>query len=679
MIEKNYSKKFNIKRKELLQRLDEQEDSVDNLTLSFYGLTTYIKSDSETLFSTLAEKTLFLNNQLRMIRHLLPKEQHYFMPEQIRALNHLSSYKKTIIKAPTSFGKTLIVKEYIFNELPENVVYIVPTNALSYELEKSFKENKNFNNEYDIFDKTFGNNSEKDKRHLFIGTQEKFLEIYKELPKIDFFVIDEAYKLQEKCNDSRGYKLSKAFFEIAIKKSEKVCLLTPNCTLIGFDDYGFKVFDTTFNAVDKKFHVIPKESFYDELNSLSKRGKTILYCGSPESIEKTQQYIKKHAKPNQSLLNHLINDFHKEWSVTKLFEKGVLCHHGQMPKYLQNKMIRLFLEEDNYKLLLGTNSISEGINTPTKHLFINPKTQLKEKLLIKNTFGRAGRLGKYPIGHIYSTKNLQSIDEYNIEVVLAISDANEQSILLDTEDENKTKDFCKTFGITEEVYKSIISKNHISQFALGKMLTCLKDFSFPSPSYLNTISLAYKYEEYIGKRPFYVTATSICAKSTIGDDSYRTLLDKINFFKRYYKGKEKYNDSKIVDQYMKFLYSTLDYSIMPIVNVALDLKKEIPDWGFGINVIESINNFFYRYNSNILGIDSNEEYSEDEMKVISSLREYGIGIKDAHITKEIVDQIVSELKVRFSTYDIMNVIKKLASEDIENQYIFKAILDKYLS
>lgn len=72
----------------------------------------------------------------------------------------------------------------------------------------------------------------------------------------------------------------------------------------------------------------------------------------------------------------------------------------QMPKYVQNRMINLFNENENYHILFGTNSISEGINTVTKNLFIHPEyNNLKDLLLLKNTIGRAGRLGRYPIGY----------------------------------------------------------------------------------------------------------------------------------------------------------------------------------------------------------------------------------------------------------------------------------------
>ena len=71
----------------------------------------------------------------------------------------------------------MIVKEYIFKYRPKKVIYIVPTNALAYELEKSFKENEKFS-DYQIYDK-FSDNAldNKEEMLLLIGTQEKYLEL----------------------------------------------------------------------------------------------------------------------------------------------------------------------------------------------------------------------------------------------------------------------------------------------------------------------------------------------------------------------------------------------------------------------------------------------------------------------------------------------------------------------
>lgn len=138
---------FNDKRKQLLMLIDEGK-VVSDLDLGMYDLTPYYSESDD---QTLVEKILYVKNDLRQVRHIKNKKV-CFAPQQIEALNYLKKNERCILSAPTSFGKTLIVKEYIYVERPTSVVYIVPTNALAYELENSFKENPSFST-YSIFDR----------------------------------------------------------------------------------------------------------------------------------------------------------------------------------------------------------------------------------------------------------------------------------------------------------------------------------------------------------------------------------------------------------------------------------------------------------------------------------------------------------------------------------------------
>ncbi len=74
-----------------------------------------------------------------------------------------------------------------------------------------------------------------------------------------------------------------------------------------------------------------------------------------------------------------------------------------MPKFLQEYSIHLFDNEgEEYpKLLIGTNSIAEGINTKTKNVIFE-FDEYRDTILYKNLIGRAGRLGQFMVGEIYS-------------------------------------------------------------------------------------------------------------------------------------------------------------------------------------------------------------------------------------------------------------------------------------
>ena len=65
-------------------------------------------------------------------------------PEQRKVLNLIDSNRGLIFSAPTSFGKTFIVFEYICRRQPQNVVMVVPTLALIDEYkQKIIRQYKN--------------------------------------------------------------------------------------------------------------------------------------------------------------------------------------------------------------------------------------------------------------------------------------------------------------------------------------------------------------------------------------------------------------------------------------------------------------------------------------------------------------------------------------------------------
>ena len=158
-----------------------------------------------------------------------------------------------------------------------------------------------------------------------------------------------------------------------------------------------------------------------------------------------------------------------------------------------------------------------------------------------------------------------------------------------------------------------------------------------------------------------------------------TFHDKIDFFrKNYEKDKITISNSQIIDYYMSFMYSTLEYKIMPVMSVGDLLSTEVKDWKFGKNVEKTIKLFFQRYNAKFLKITGYEDFTESNKKIINVLREYGIVIKDSILNQEMLFEIENKLNKRYSTYDIIIAIHKLCQESTNNRYRFIQIRDNYL-
>ena len=678
------NEKYNEKRKRILEELDKGNE-VPIMELGMYDLTPYFRTGE---FDVNLSETIMLNkNYERKIEHL--DKDLYFSPPQFRALKYLYEKDRVLLSAPTSFGKTLLIKEYIYVKKPKNIVYIVPTNALAYELERSFKDNKNFS-DYVIFDKCSIAQSDEihisnEEKLFFIGTQEKYLEIDPGIMgEIDLFVIDEAYKLQESVKYQRAYKLSETFLDSMTRSSKKVFLLTPRAKLIGFDKYNFDKFESDFNAVEKNYKILEKNDFFKMLLKKGKEEKTILFCQSPKQINDAYEEIQNDMdfSTNTEFIKLLENDIHPDWSVVKLLKAGVLTHHGQMPKYVQNKMINLFNQSEQYNILFGTNSISEGINTVTKNLFIHPEyNNMHDILLIKNTIGRAGRLGKYPIGYVFSVNELEELVENEITISLAISSDEEISEIEDSKNTEKISEFCEQYNLDLEFCQELLKKYKLSLMKLGKVLDALKkDKKYSGITNLPFIANDSFEKDYTGILDIDIVLIRGYLQHFYKENNQKCFLndfnDRIIFFKK--KSQKELDNTTIINLYMQFIYSTLEYSIMPVVNIGIDVKDKYPEWRFGTNVIASLEECKSKYYTKTYGKLNVDDLSESHRLIIGAMKDYGMigALKNLNI--EILTEIEKYLNVRYSTSDVLRAINFLANNSNKYKAFYNDIKKKYL-
>lgn len=676
--------KYNKRRKKILEELDCGND-LSIMELGMYDLTPYFRTDEFDV--SLSEKIMLNKNYERRIRHV--SNELYFSPPQYKALECLFRENRVILSAPTSFGKTLLIKEYIYRQKPKNIVYIVPTNALAYELERSFKENEKFS-DYTIFDKCSmveqkENENFIEEKLFFIGTQEKYLEINQNvMGEIDLFVIDEAYKLQESVSNQRAYKLSETFLDSMAINSKKIFLLTPRAILEGFDKYEFYMFKSDFNAVDKNYVVLEEKNFFNVLLEKDSKEKTILFCNSPKQIndgyEKIKDLIKN--KENMEFVRLLENEIHPDWSVVKLLKAGILTHHGQMPKYVQNRMINLFNENENYHILFGTNSISEGINTVTKNLFIHPEyNNLKDLLLLKNTIGRAGRLGRYPIGYIYSCTKIEELVENEIVISLAIANEEELSEIEDSKDNEKVLQFSEKYNLDFDFSQQLIKTYKLSLTKLEKILEALSDDrKYPGITNLPFIANRAFKNEYPGLPGTDAVLIAGYLQAFYKEGTQKmylnTFSDRITYFKK--KSKISMDNTEIINSYMQFIYSTLEYYIMPLVNIGLEVKKKHPNWHFGKNVVESLDDCKSKYYTRTYGGLNIDDLSNEHKLIVSAMKDYGMTSVLKNLSEEILDEIEKCLNVRYSTIDVLRAINNLAQNTGIHKDFYSEIKKKYM-
>ena len=109
--------------------------------------------------------------------------------------------QRLFLSAPTSFGKTFLLKEIIFrhNKEYKNIVIVLPTVALLMEVMEDIEIfSKEHGLGYALFSSIYKDINLSD-RNIFIFTPERVLRLFAIIPDIelDFFFFDEIYKIDE--------------------------------------------------------------------------------------------------------------------------------------------------------------------------------------------------------------------------------------------------------------------------------------------------------------------------------------------------------------------------------------------------------------------------------------------------------------------------------------------------
>ncbi|RFU19309.1 DEAD/DEAH box helicase [Geodermatophilus marinus] len=130
-----------------------------------------------------------------------------FHTEQALVYERLLAGENVVLSAPTSFGKSLVVDAILARQDFRNAAVVVPTIALMDECRRRMSR---LDHKYKIV--THGSQA-LEARNLFVMTQERLLEV-RELPPLDFFVIDEFYKLDPAHSDERSNRLNIVFHRL---------------------------------------------------------------------------------------------------------------------------------------------------------------------------------------------------------------------------------------------------------------------------------------------------------------------------------------------------------------------------------------------------------------------------------------------------------------------------------
>lgn len=368
-------------------------------------------------------------------------------PEQIKILNEIEKNQALIVSAPTSFGKTFCIFEYIAKYKPNNIVLIVPTLALVDEYRKKIiKKYKGKFQEYKIYSNI---DEEKqynfDKKNIFILTHDRVVQEtnYMLIKKIDFLVIDEVYKLEKDLKDDRVLILNMAYYYMA-KIAKKYVLLAPFIKNVEDTELLEKkpvLYVSNYSPVVNE--VISCELINDKdreieckriLDKIGEKEKTLIYFPTVTGI---YNYI-KNIISNEDVIQNIDEsikffidwakeEIHEEWGLIKALERGYLIHNGQLPIGTRMFQMNLYENNDIYNRLLCTSTLLEGVNTSAKNIIITRPSRTKNNdkdnfsaFDFYNLVGRTGRLYEHFLGKAYYIKGPKDPIYEKIDAVKSI-------------------------------------------------------------------------------------------------------------------------------------------------------------------------------------------------------------------------------------------------------------------
>ncbi|MBR6832690.1 MAG: DEAD/DEAH box helicase [Fibrobacter sp.] len=314
--------------------------------------------------------------------------------------------ENVILSAPTSFGKSFLIDAVIASQKYSNIVIIVPSIALIEETRERIA--KNFSQYYKVI--SFPSQKFEEK-NICIFTQERFLETSFD-KKIDFFVIDEFYKLNA-AGENRSIALNEAFYKL-LKEKCQFFMIGPNIESIkktNEQQIEYKFIKTDFKTVAVNVYQMGIHGCPSDVPTLCKNleGQTLIFCKSSNSINQLAKEIKAELPLQEDnlelkdFIEWLEINYSKDWIIVDLLRYGIGYHHAGLPRAISQYILHLF-NCSKIKFLLSTNTIIEGVNTSAKNMIIYDNKIASKKFdlfTFNNIRGRAGRMFKHFVGNIY--------------------------------------------------------------------------------------------------------------------------------------------------------------------------------------------------------------------------------------------------------------------------------------
>ena len=363
---------------------------------------------------------------------------YYSAKQKIMNFNFFKNDKNLMVVAPTSFGKTDLIKKYVRdNYKVKRICILEPTKAMlnqvRNDLLKEFETgdkpriithpDMNFNDDEDL---------------VFVMTQERLFKLVYDRKiefNIDSLLIDEAHNIFEK--NSRAYLLAKIIFllrnrnsDLIVKYFSPIIQNVDNLKIKNdiefeiealkvnpkmkiekyyFADF-FKKKNYVYNPFFNSFYPVESIAGMDKYEYIIRESslKNLIYLNRPKHIKnelpKLAQILPDiNSERIDVICKNLEEYVNKDYDLIDYIKKGIVYHFGVMPDNVRNYVEKCVKEEELLKYIFCTSTLLEGVNMPFDKLFILDLKKGISNLTYHQLRNLIGRVNRYK--NIFDNKN----------------------------------------------------------------------------------------------------------------------------------------------------------------------------------------------------------------------------------------------------------------------------------
>ncbi|KST57978.1 hypothetical protein AO398_23695 [Methylobacterium sp. GXS13] len=371
-------------------------------------------------------------------------EERFFHSLQLSVFQELAAGRNVVLSAPTSVGKSLVVDAVLATGQHRRAVIVVPTIALIDETRRRITAS--LGRTHDVITHPGQARREDGRPTVYVLTQERALG-RDDLDDADFLVIDEFYKLdmRDGDDDERSIDLNVCFHRLA-EKGAQFYLIGPSIASVAGLATGYRhVFipsDFSTVSLDITYFGLKQDSSdrAAKLVELCREltSPTLVYCQSPRSARDAARNIYLGCElpvceATADAVRWLERHYPPEWEVIRALARGVGVHHGNVPRAIQQYMVRAF-EEGSIRYLVCTSTIIEGVNTVAENVIVFDRrrnTRTIDDFTFRNIAGRAGRMNRYFIGKVFVIEEAVAEGDHTVDLPIGAQDgATPLSLLL---------------------------------------------------------------------------------------------------------------------------------------------------------------------------------------------------------------------------------------------------------